>query len=141
MNKGTCRQEEEYSCILLHIKMLTVLWKSHPPNICMLSTKHSRIIMSASENFLLNSVFWLFLQNNICTLYLTKIRYLCLCWPFFYTNQCWTNSFNLSFSLRFGNSCVHEERDLVCMYSNKSIEIVLELFLCSYLGFKIGTKI
>ena len=51
------------------------LWKSHPPNICMLSTKHSRIIMSASENFLLDSVFWLFLQNNICTLYLTICVY------------------------------------------------------------------
>jgi hypothetical protein len=125
---------------MLLIKMLTVMKIT--------STKHMHVVNQTLENYYVS--FRELLVRLKCFGYFYKIifvpctllkQYICVYVDHSFIPINVELTFLMSFSLRFGNSCVHEERGLVCMYSNKSIEIVLELFLCSYLGFKIGTTI
>ena len=62
--------------------------------ILLLIKKSSLLMMSVSDNFLLESE-WFFLQNKIC-LFLKHDIFIYVGHSFFMT-QSWTNSFNLSF--------------------------------------------
>ena len=90
--------------------MPTVCWKTRLSNIANMLSIKNILMVSVSDNFFTEWE-WFIFRNKICPF--IKKMYLYLHWSFFFMKHM-TNSFNLSFSFEWGNSCV--EKSNVLMY-------------------------